>query len=261
MNKLFTLYFTFAFWGLSYGQEYPERDKKFDIQIFKFLDVQTDQTPLETFLLNSKPFSKWDIRPLKRNKVWALDTIHTASEVPNFIWGAFANKYKIPQKDAMDFPNRLLNQGVDKNHSSINTLKANLEKFELLSNKIISSQNLFFVNQGRIQRIDEVYKEDNAYWKYIVPKESPFPISNKIDSTLITKFSNDQSEILNLLMELNIYAAVKTRKGIFYLIDGFTDNSYGFYFSETGEIEKDNFLFRIMKEEQINNKYFYYVAN
>ncbi|WP_337964632.1 hypothetical protein [uncultured Flavobacterium sp.] len=253
------LYFT----GTCIGQEFPEKDKKYDVDIFEFLmkTVEKDSISLETFLINSKPFSKWDIRPLKRENVWALDTFHNASEIPNFIFGAFCNQYQISQKTAMNMPNQFLENGRDKKDFLENYLNENLKKFEKLTQLISGNKSDIFTSYERIQRIDNLYKEKELYWKYIIPKDSPFPISNKIENNVNDSFSKEQIKILNLLKELNIYSAVKTKKGIFYLVDGLTDNSYGFYFNSKEEMETDNFLFQILQSEKISKNYFYYVAN
>ena len=248
---------------IGFAQEFPEKDKKYDFQIFEFIDKLTDKesTSLETFLLNTKPFSKWDMRPIKRETVWAIDTIHKASEVPNFIWGAFAKKYKLQQNEAMKRPNQFLDKGVGEQASLVNYLNRNLKKFEELSNLIIASKNEIFLNQINLQRIDNLFKENYKYWKYDLPSDSPFPISDNIKTDVKDKFTEKQIKLLNLLRDLKIYSAFKTQKGIFYLVDGFTDNSYGFYFNKEGEMEKDSFLFEIIKAEKINKNYYYYVAN
>jgi len=261
MKRLLALYFLSAFLVLNYAQEYPEKGKNYDVQIYDYLLTKTNEVPLDTFLTYSKPFSKWDIRPLYRGKIWVFDTIYTAGEIPNFIWGAIAAKYNVTLKAGKDFPNRFLKKGIDKRSDNINILKDNLSKFEEITEKIQSGDNLFFINQNSMQRIDEIYREDSRYWKYIIPSDSPFPISDSTITTIDITFSESQNQILDLLKELNIYCAVKTTKGIFYLIDGFTDNSYGFYFSREGKMENDNFLFHILASEKVNPGYFYYVAN
>ncbi|PIF33371.1 hypothetical protein CLU81_3976 [Flavobacterium sp. 9] len=252
-----------CFTGICIGQEFPEKDKKYDVDIFEFLmkSVEKDSVSLETFLINSKPFSKWDIRPLKRENVWALDTFHNASEVPNFIFGAFCNQYQIPQKTAMNMPNQFLEKGRDKKDFLENYLNENLKKFEKLTQLISGNKSDIFTSYGRIQRIDNLYKEKELYWKYTIPEDSPFPMSNKIENNVKDSFSKEQIKILTSLQELNIYSAVKTKKGIFYLFDGLTDNSYGFYFNSKEEMETDNFLFQILRFEKINKNYFYYIAN
>jgi hypothetical protein len=233
------------------------------LEIFEYLNKCTDKDSisLETYLINSKPFSKWDIRPLEIKEVKALDSVYSSSQIPNFIWGAFSSKYGLPEEDAMNKPNKFLDEGIQNQNKLNDYFKLHNKSFEKLSNMILKSSNKIFLNQKTIQRIDNIFKESNLYWSYLIPKDSPYPISSetKIESSL--KFSNPQNQILMLLAELKIYCAVKTSKGIFYLVDGFTDNSYGFYFNPKNEMEKNHLLFNIMKSEKITDNYFYYVAN
>lgn len=260
MKKLLTLLFLAALIGVNQAQEYPEKDKKYDVQIFEYLDTLTDQFPIDTFMIYSKPFSKWDIRPLYKDRVWVFDTVYTAGEIPNFIWGAFAAKYKMSKNDAQEFSQRFLNKGIDNTSLLTKIFPIKLTEFESLSKKIQSSNNHFFVSQISIQRIDDIYRENEQYWSYVIPPDSPFPMSDKTEKVDV-KFSSEQEQILELMYEIKIYAAVKTKKGIFYLINGFTDNSFGYYYSLDGKMESDNFLFHILSSEKINPHYFYYIAN
>ncbi|KXH84728.1 hypothetical protein [Chryseobacterium kwangjuense] len=238
-------------------------ERKFDMEIFDYLNKTTDKesTPLETYLINTKPFSKWDLRPLETKEVIALDSVYTSSQIPNFIWGAFSVKYGLPEEEAMNKPNKFLDEGVQNKNKLSEYLKLKNKNFNHLSHLIQKSSNTIFLNQKTIQKVDHIFKENNIYWRYIIPKNSPYPISSeiKIDNNL--KFSEQQNQILALLNELNIYCAVKTSKGIFYLVDGFTDNSYGYYFNLNNQMEEDHLLFEIVKAEKITNNYFYYVAN
>ncbi len=249
--------------GLSFGQNFDYKDKQYDLKIFESLDEKIDleKTSLETFVLNTKPFSKWDIRPLKNEKVWSMDTTYTASEVPNFIWGAFSQKYNLSSKEAMNKPNAFLNKGILEKNEFCEFLKINKQKIDKLTNLILKSNVSIYLNQNNLQRVDNLYKENELYWNYLIENDSPFPISPTILINKTDKFSKEQEEILSSLNELKIYSAIKTEKGIFYLIDGFTDNSYGFYYSLNNAMETDNFLFQIMKTKKIDNNYFYYIAN
>jgi len=247
---------------LALGQNYSYKNEQFDLKIYEYLSktIERDSITLETFIYNTKPFSKWDIRPLKDKEVWAMDTVYSSSMIPNFIWGSFANQYKLTQQAAMAKPNELLNKAVADKEKLTNYLKLNLKKFQELSQSISKSKNQIYLNQITIQRVDSNFKENNIYWKYSISKESPFPISDKIIASE-KPFSNNQTGVLNLMHELGIYSAIKTKDGIFYLIDGFTDNSYGFFYSSTGLMESDNNLFEIMTFEKITDNYFYYIAN
>ncbi|WP_062061388.1 hypothetical protein [Aquimarina longa] len=248
---------------LVFGQNYSYKSKKYGIEVFEYLKKKTekDSISLDQFIFYSKPFSKWDIRPLKSNKVWAIDTIHSASTIPNFIWGSLAKKYHLTTKEASRKPNDFLNEGILNVNKYSNFVNHNILKFKELSKKTLESSNKIFLNQSLIKRIDNIYKENNTYWSYRIPKDSPFPLSNKIIRLKNTKFSTQQNEILSLLSQLNIYSAYKSNKGIFFLIDGFTDNSYGYFYTLDGYMETDNNLFEIMSYKRINANFFYYTAN
>lgn len=242
---------------------FAQNQKKFDLEIFEYLvnTTEKESTSLETFINNSKPFSKWDIRPLKAKEVQALDSIYTSSQIPNFIWGAFSGKYNLSEQEGLNKPNDFLDQGIKNQTKSDEYLKSNIKNFNELSEYILKSNNSIYLNQKNIQRIDKVFKEKDHFWSYIIPEGSPFPISPEFKTENKFQFSKQQTKILTLLNDLNIYCAVKTDKGIFYLIDGFTDNSYGFYYNKDNVMEGDHILFEIMKSEKIIDNYFYYIAN
>lgn len=247
---------------LFFGQEIPNKNEKFDLEIYEYLvkQIEKNSTTFEEFLENTKPFSKWDIRPLKEEKVWALDTIQTASQVPNLIFGAFSDNYKLTMRQALDKPNEFLQQGIQQKNNIENFVIKNLKNLNKLSSNLKKSSNQIFLNQKKLQKIDEKYKENNIYWSYKIPEKSPFPISNVVINEK-NGFTKEQEKILNLLGELKIYAAVKTKIGIFYVIDGLTDNSYGIYYSLNSTMELNNILFEVMDSKKITDNYFYYIAN
>ncbi|PHS03193.1 MAG: hypothetical protein COA88_15990 [Kordia sp.] len=263
MSKNYLIIISTLIFNFTFGQDYSYKSKKYDLKIFEYLmeRTKTDSITLDEYLEFSKPFSKWDIRPIKTRKVWAMDTIHSASTIPNFIWGSFSNKYNLSKDQASDKANDFLKEAVsNKNKNSMFIIK-NLAKFKELSKNIVKSSNKVFLNQKSIQRIDNIYKENNSYWNYIIPKDSPFPLSDEISILTNEDFSKEQKDILKLLSQLKIYTAYKSDKGIYYLIDGFTDNSYGYFYNPEGMMETNNDLFEIMGYEEISANFFYYVAN
>ncbi len=262
MGKKFLIVLVFIC-SFSYSQDYSYKSKKYDLEIFYYLMgiTEKDSTSLEEFIKYSKPFSKWDIRPLEVKNVWAMDTIHSASTIPNFIWGSFSRKYNLTHTQASNKPNQFLEEGLKAKLDNATFLKDNLKQFKNISKKLLKSSNTIFLNQEGIQRVDEVYKEKNTYWKYIIPEDSPFPLSNRIEFLQNYNFAKDQKEILKLLSQLNIYSAYKSENGIYFLIDGFTDNSYGFLYNSKGQIDTKNKLFEIMNYEELTDGYFYFVAN
>lgn len=109
MQRLLILFFVFIS-TLLFSQEYLNKNENFDLTIFRYLDSLTtvNNVSIEEYSKFSKPFSKWDIRPIKHEKIWSLDSIRTSSEVSNFFWGGFSYHYKISEKEAGAKPNRFL---------------------------------------------------------------------------------------------------------------------------------------------------------
>lgn len=246
-----------------FGQEVIPSTKKFDLLIYEYLNksIDKDSTSLEAYLIYTKPFSKWDIRPIEKVKVWALDTIQSSSQIPNFIWGAFSNKFNFSEKDAMNKPNEFLSNCVSEEEKSKVFFNKNHNLFDSLVDLVLKQSNQIFLNQNILKRVDNLYLENGRYWRYIIDKESPFPISDKTEILKKTSFNSSQEMVLNKMSELQIYSLFKTKNGIFLLLDGFTDNSYGFYYSENQKLEDNNPLFKIMKFSRINENYYFYIAN
>lgn len=262
MQRLFILFFVFVS-TLIFSQEYLNKKENFDLSIFRYIDSLTsvNKVPVEEYLKFSKPFSKWDIRPIKHEKIWSLDSIRTSSEITNFFWGGFSQQYQFSEKEAGAKPNQFLTTAQLQSSSNVKFLNENLSKFELLALAVQKNNNIIYLNQNSLQRVDHSYKENNKYWNYVIPEKSPFPISTQINIEKKNKFSKEQEKILKLMEEINIYSIVKTKKGIFFLKDGFTDNSYGYYFSSNKAMEQNNHLFEIMDFVNINDEFYYYIAN
>lgn len=262
MKKILTL-LSLIFSTFIFSQEYLNKTEKFDLKLFKYLDSLTVKNKIsaDDYLKFSKPFSKWDIRPVQYEKIWALDSVRTSSEISNFFWGAFSRQYEFTDKEAGDKANQFLEQGQINESSNILFLKDNISQFKTLASMVRSSKNSIFLNQTSLQRVDHIFKENNIYWSYLIPPASPFPISTQTKIEKKYKFNSLQKQILEKMKEINIYSMVKTEKGIFFLSDGFTDNSYGYYYSGTKIMENNNHLFEIMISKKINEEFFYYIAN
>jgi hypothetical protein len=73
MQKIVILLF-FALSASVFGQDYLNKTEKYDVELFNYLDSLTVErkVPLEEYLKFSKPFSKWDIRPVQHEKIYAL---------------------------------------------------------------------------------------------------------------------------------------------------------------------------------------------
>jgi len=262
MQRFLTVFFLFTS-IITFSQEYLNKNENFDLIFYRYLDSLTaaNEISVEEYLKFSKPFSKWDIRPVTHEKVWSLDSIRTSSEIPNFFWGGFSQHYKFSNKEAGDKPNHFLKSAQIEGNSNVEFLNKNLNKFKALALAVQKNDNSIFLNQISLKRVDDLYIENNKYWNYKISEKSPFPISTQINIEEKIKFNKEQEKILKLMEEINIYSLVKTKKGIFFLKDGFTDNSCGYYFSSNKIMERDNHLFEIMDFVNINDDFYYYIAN
>jgi hypothetical protein len=161
----------------------------------------------------------------------------------------------------MNKPNEYLSNWVSEEEKSKTFFSKNQNQFNSLIDLVLKESNQIFLNQNILKRVDNLYLENGKYWRYIIDKESPFPISDKTEIVEKTSFNNSQEIVLNKMSELHIYSIFKSKKGLFILLDGFTDNSYGFYYSENRKLEENNPLFKIMKFSRINENFYFYIAN
>lgn len=246
-----------------FGQDFDYKDKHYDFKIYEsqMEFLSKNSISLEEYLSYSKPFSKMDARPLCCEKVWLMDTVYSSSMTPNFLWGSISNYFNLSEKEAMNKPNEFLEIGHSKSKRYKKHFLKNIAVFEQLINLCNKNSSSYFVHLPNLSKIDSIYFENNEYWKYILKSDSPFPISDEITSIENFKFTNEHQAIFKLMDETNIYAIAKTKEGLFLLIDGFTDNSFGYYFSTLGNMEMDNHLFQIQQKIRLTENVFYYVAN
>jgi hypothetical protein len=76
MQRFLTVFFLFTS-IITFSQEYLNKNENFDLIFYRYLDSLTaaNEISVEEYLKFSKPFSKWDIRPVTHEKVWSLDSI------------------------------------------------------------------------------------------------------------------------------------------------------------------------------------------
>jgi hypothetical protein len=234
------------------AQDSSYKSKQYDKEIFLFQMnmVENERIDKENYLINSKPFSKWDPRPMNDSLVWVMNELQTASIIPNFFWGSFSNYYGLKLKEAQALPSTFLNNAFTQEPEQKEYFKANKGTFTELTNLLLKSKNTVYMKQGKLARVADLYREDQKYWKYVVADDSPFPLSDSISIDVAGSFGDDEA-ILRLIDKLDIYAIYNYSDGIFFLIDGVLDNSYGFVYQKS-EIEiKSNHLFEITLKKEI----------
>lgn len=248
--------------GVLFAQDDTYKDKEYDKMIFMFQMEQVQQASIDktTYLNYTKPFSKWDPRPLKDSLVWVMNEKQPASRIPNFFWGTFSNYYGQSIKQAQALPNTFL-KGAYKNESKlIKYFKGNEAKFSKLTDALANSDHSIYLNLNGLQRVDNLYNESGVYWEYMIPENSPFPLSDSLVTNLTENYGESDKAILDLIGELNIYSVFKYNDLIYFLSDGVLDNSYGYVHHSAESKIRSNHLFDISKVTKIKPNYSFYVA-
>jgi len=238
--------------------KHNEYDKK--IFMYQMKQVQIEKIDKPSYLENTKPFSKWDPRPLNDSLVWVMNKLQPISRIPNFFWGTFSNYYGESIKKAQALPNIFLKKAHKEETRLRQHYRDNDELFADLTNALIKSKHSVFLNLNGLKRVDSLYHEKSGYWEYVIAKDSPFPLSDSISTDISKQFSQSDSTIFDLIEKLGVYSVYKDDDVIFYLVDGVLDNSYGFAYQRGTRGIKSDHLFDISKATEIRDGYFFYVA-
>ena len=244
------------------GQDSSYASKKFDLQIFQYQRTQVEEKKIDkqTYLKHTKPFSKWDPRPLEMPQVWIMGELHAASTVPNFYWGSFADYYGYSLEEAQAVPNIFLRTAYDQEPTLTTFFKKREKAFANLTDQVVRSGKRIYLRQKGLSRIDDLFLEDDTYWRYVVPQDSPFPMSDSVATGVNDEFDAADLSILKSMVQLNIYAIHQNAEAIFFLVDGVLDNSFGYAFQKTDKPIVADHLFNISRTTTLAPKYVYYVA-
>ena len=245
-----------------FAQDSSYKSKGYDKEIFLYQmnTVTNEKINKATYLQYSKPFSKWDPRPLNDSIVWVMNERQTASIIPNFFWGSFSNYYGVKLKKAKALPNDFLKKAYTQEKAQSDYFAKNEAAYTELAELLSKSEHTVFTVQKELRRVDDLYFENDKYWKYEITADSPFPMSDSLNTSLDEKFSEDDEAILQIIEKLNIYSVYNDPNTIFFLLDGVLDNSYGFAYQKNETDINSNHLFDISRKTFIKSKFYYYVA-
>ncbi|MCZ4408170.1 hypothetical protein O3Q51_05090 [Cryomorphaceae bacterium 1068] len=246
-----------------YAQTDATDGEEYDFQIYDYLVQYVDENEIDksTYLEFTKPFSKWDTRPVDVSETRIMGEIQQSSIITNYFWGSFSKYYGLTVEEAMALPNTFLSAANSEKHEAVEFAKEHEEDLKKLIKEIKKSPHEVVLSQQSLQRVDSVYFENGQYWQYFISNKSPFPMSSSQEYIKNYEYTKSAMNILEQMTDLNLYA-IYSRDGLIYLLrDGLLDNSYGYLFTSE-EIEKaSSHLFKIMYFEQINDDLYYYIAN
>lgn len=260
MQKYILLFLFFLHLN-GYCQE-SYKDKEYDKSIYLYqLDfIELNKLPLNKYFEFSKPFSKWETRPLNIAEVWVINSFEPSSTVPNFFWGSFSKYYNLSVNDAQIKPKEFNENAFIGRENIIIKFIQNYSLFEDLQFLINQSDIQILLNQDSLQRVNHLFFENGKYWKYIIPEDSPFPMSDSLIQINDKLFSIQEKKLLVSMMKLNIYSIYKSDNYTAYLVDGLLDNCYGFVYINKSGLKSFGHLFRMQLLEEIKNSFYFFIS-
>jgi hypothetical protein len=263
--KKYLLLFFFCFSSvICFAQDDDYKTKQYDRQLIDYIisEIENKNLTFDDCLKYTKPFSKWDLQSITSPQVWIFDNYQESSLLSNILFGVITKHFNISLPDAKKMPNDFLQKAVDDFEVYEKDALDNAGTYFDLIEMLKKSQSKIFLNQDNLQRVDNMFYENGAYWKYIIPEDSPFPVSDSINNNIPETFSEEDLTMLNKMRSLGIYVVYKDKEVIYLLKDGMLDNSFGYYFKDNDiDYRKKNHLFNIMSEELLMPRFYYYIAN
>jgi hypothetical protein len=239
------------------------KEKNYDEKIFLYQMscVEKNDIKKDDYLYYTKALSKWDTRPINLSTVWIMEEIQPSSVVPNFFWGSFARYYNVEINDAMELANIFLEKAKNNNMEYINDFSSKKEDYEELISQILKTDKRIFLSQKNLRRVDNLFYENENYWSYLIPGDSPYPMSDSITTVTDLNYTESETNILETMEKLELYAVYNDADAIYLLIDGMLDNSFGYIFTKQPDKLSSNHLFEVNHKIQMETNFYFYVAN
>lgn len=284
LKKYFFIFIFLCISIVSYAQETPQntpqnrsqdtlndisldmsyKDKAYDRKAIEYIisEVKKNNLTFEECLKYIKPFSKWDLQSLTSSDVWFYEQPQKASFLPNFLIGILSKYFNIPVSDVQKMPNIFLQNAANNRElygkEALDSASGYFDLIELVK----KSGSVVFLNQDNLQRANDIFYENGVYWKYVIPENSPFPVSDSVTTNILQEFSPEVISVLDKMKTLGVYAVYNDGSIIYLLKDGMLDNSYGYYFKDNDlDYRKKNHLFNIASEELLMPRFYFYIAN
>ena len=251
--------------GCSGGERNQTVPKTHLDEIIKFHleEVEKNKYTFDEYLELTKPYGIWDIRPRNANGVSIGGEIAKPGEVSHYHYGLFCAHFNIPKKNVDQPLENFLDQVHYKEAIYKESALRYVNQLTSLTMKIVNSNHNIFISHKRFQRVDDIFFENGKYWKYDIPQDSPYAISNKQISLKDVSFNKEDKEILKELEDLRLYGAVHQNGAVFIIVDGLLDYSYGYMLSPLApELIRTGPLFNFQVLDNLENTgIYFYLSN
>ena len=241
--------------------------------LIEYFSTEIDEHDYSVFqyLAFSKPYGKWDVRPLHRASLPGPEgnDIIEPAEVPKFVWGVIAHHdYDLPPKAAHNVAGEFVKEGFAHRQRYCKNFYPS-HRPALIALRLEAEQNSrsMYVQQKELadgegyERVDNMYRQNGIYWRYIVPRESPFEMSPQVDTMRGYQYSSRDESILEGLSQAGCYCMVKINGYLVFMTGGLLDNSIGFIYGKTRP-RPDSLgpLFDLALVEDLGENFYFYVS-
>lgn len=244
-------------------QDTSYKYKNYDGKAIDYIlsEVEKNNLTFEDCLKYTKLFSKWDLQSLTASEIWFFEARQKSSYLPSFLLGTLAKYFNV-LTSIRKMPDNFLQKAVADfqvyEKEAFDSAGGYFDLIELVN----KSGSEIFLNQDNLQRVNNIFYENGAYWKYVIPEDSPFPVSDSVTTDVSIEFSPETIAVLDKMKSLGIYGIYNDESFVYLLKDGMLDNSFGYYFKNNDvDYHKENYLFNLMAEELIMPRFYYYVAD
>lgn len=244
-------------------QDTSYKYKNYDGKAIDYIlsEVEKNNLTFEGCLKYTKLFSKWDLQSLTASEIWFYEARQKSNYLPSFLLGTLAKYFNVVTS-IRKMPDNFLQKAVDDfpvyEKEAFDSAGGYFDLIEMVN----KSGSEIFLNQDNLQRVNNIFYENGAYWRYVIPGDSPFPVSDSVTTDVSIEFSPETIAVLDKMKSLGVYAVYNDESFVYLLKDGMLDNSFGYYYKNNDlDYHKENYLFNLMAEQLIMPRFYYYVAD
>ncbi|MFC1499323.1 hypothetical protein ACFLS1_12750 [Verrucomicrobiota bacterium] len=220
------------------------------------------------YLSMVKPYSIWDSRPQHVPEIqWRGNSVQSRY-VPDILWGYVGTTaLNLPKEEIFPYPQKFVCDAHRQSFAYIMDANILLEEFQQLVSLVNQSTNNIYVRQDWLKtnaftRINDVFCQDNTYWKYVIPEGSPYPMSPQVHKLKDFSFSLHDQSIFIACEKVGAYCVVKQEDCVIMMRGGMTGTSCGYIWAESEPTDTMlGHLFHLSRVKKINENLYYYVSD
>ena len=129
-----------------------------------------------------------------------------------------------------------------------------------------STNNLFvwqdWLKTNAFNRVNDVFRQGDRYWRYAIPEGSPYPMSPKTEVLKGFSFTFHDGLVFGACERVGIYCVVKRDDHVVLMKGGMTANSCGYIWAKSKPTDEMlGHLFHLCRVDPITSNLYYYVSN